>query len=292
MNIIDFPCKNDYYKVKLSSGVYKFECWGASGGNTGAYLGGRGAYVSGEIALTHSRTFYIYPGAEGKLDNKESFNGGGKGGYHHGGVLTPSGGGGSDIRLSIGDFYSRIIVAGGGGGAISVNNYYIENGGNAGGLIGGSGIPGGPKKGQLTPASGGTQNSGGKTNGKFGIGGAHGESGGGGGYYGGGASTYINDAVSSGAGGSSFISGYTGCIAPRMNNSYHETGLYFNNGVMKGGSDEITSPEGNIEVGHTGDGYIRITLLGTLREQIVPCSSRKVEKMNLLVFILNCILCS
>ena len=98
-SILEFPCKNASYKIHLSSGVYKFELWGASGGDY-INIGGRGGYVSGYISLSYSRTFYIFPGAQGRTNNQVSFNGGGKG-TDHLNVMQPSGGGGSDIRLKI-----------------------------------------------------------------------------------------------------------------------------------------------------------------------------------------------
>ena len=46
---LNFPFKNGFYKTTLIQGIYKFECWGSSGGDSYPYIGGRGGYVSGVI---------------------------------------------------------------------------------------------------------------------------------------------------------------------------------------------------------------------------------------------------
>jgi hypothetical protein len=108
------------------------------------------------------------------------------------------------------------MVAGGGGGD---GDHESSNwhGGQAGG------INGSPLVGEITKTvSGGTQTSGGLGqygNGRFGIGRNSGTTnfggGGGGGYYGGSANSNYKSGGNGvgGTGGSSFISGYPGCIA-------------------------------------------------------------------------------
>lgn len=235
--------------VVPKDGLYKIECWGASGGrSSGDFIHNNGAYTSGEITLKKGEKLYIYVGQEGiagaiKYNSSETsnakatFNGGGAGGtaggpynngtlyyYHHG----MSGGGATDIRLVSGDWdsfaslKSRIMVAAGGAG--DSHDYSKPSaGGTLQGLIG-DGIDGSEsesgndwtsKRGEV-----GTQTSGYA----FGKGGpgedapkdfCHGQIGGGGGYYGGTGSKasdgdcYLNAA----GGGSSFISGYPGCNA-------------------------------------------------------------------------------
>ena len=146
-------------------------------------------------------------------------------------------------------------------------------------------------------AMGGFQTSGGATNdkksieyyGKFGIGGnANGNnstsgSGGGGGYYGGAGGRDQGFSGSAGGGGSSYISGYKGCVAIMESSvedniqikdncteetaksditcSYHYSNRIFTNTLMIAGNEEMLSPSGETEVGHSGDGYARITYL-------------------------------
>ena len=277
------------------SGNYKLEVWGAQGGNsydsgngyTNTVYGGKGGYCSGEVTFSSNLNVYVYIGQSGEGTREKTFNGGGKGGSAYNGR---SGGGATDVRLVKGngtwsDFNSlksRIIVAAGGGGA----QHYLEgsNGGNAGGLGGQDGFRSGNNNVLYTLATGATQTSGGTrgkggnylfegTNGVFGIGGDydsndHG-SGGGGGYYGGGGGGHDNDIVGSGAGGSSFISGYIGCDAitesSTENNIIHTgqpnhySGYMFVHSVMIDGGSVMPSPSGGTETGHSGNGYCIIT---------------------------------
>ena len=94
-----------------ADGNYKLEAWGAQGGGTSGYPGGRGAYTSGEIYLCQGETIYIYVGGAGKgksgqqttSDNPGGFNGGGIGLLNHSGSnavrVFGSGGGATDFRL-------------------------------------------------------------------------------------------------------------------------------------------------------------------------------------------------
>ena len=272
------------------------ECWGAQGGNsydsgngyTNTVYGGKGGYCSGEVTFSSNLNVYVYIGQSGEGTREKTFNGGGKGGSAYNGR---SGGGATDVRLVKGngtwsDFNSlksRIIVAAGGGGA----QHFLKgcNGGNAGGLGGQGGFEShGSSYDSYTLATGATQTSGGTrgkggnylsegTNGVFGIGGdydsyEHG-SGGGGGYYGGGGGGHNAGIVGSGAGGSSFISGYIGCDAitesSTENNiihtgqSNHYSGKVFTNPIMIDGGSVMPSPTGSTETGHTGNGYCIIT---------------------------------
>ena len=271
--IYNFDYTGSYYHRLLKPGLYKFECWGASGGDILPKLGGKGAYVSGIISFNIKTNIYIYPGGQGQRDGKEAFNGGGAGKLTREGseeTMMPSGGGGSDIRLKLNDYNSRIIVAGGGGAAVYVEGWYETDGGTGGGLKGFIGVADGPNLANLSsPAIAGSQTASGEYA-SFGKGGSNTYSGGGGGYYGGGCSTSVHQAVSSGAGGSSYISGYYGCIWKGSESSIHESLYYFTNYIMKDGIDTFQSPNGQNETGHSGNGYVRITLLHKSRI-ISPC---------------------
>ena len=280
---------------------YKIECWGAQGGNsyidpehghyTNTVYGGKGSYCSGEVTFPSNLNVYVYVGQSGEgINQVQTFNGGGAGAAYHG---ARSGGGATDVRLTEGSTWSdfnslksRIIIAAGGGGA----QHYFEgcNGGNAGGLSGQDGfvfcLP--SYNGKRQVATGGDQTQGGLAaigdyskpiahDGTFGIGGDYAfldipnGSGGGGGYYGGGGPGFASEAVFSGAGGSSFISGYTGCNAIsssstedniiHTNQPNHYSGYVFSNSVMIDGGSIMPTPSGGTETGHIGNGYCIIT---------------------------------
>lgn len=218
------------------SGLYKFELWGARGGNIGSYHGGYGAYTAGTIELTQGDNIYMYIGTKG---SDTTYTGGDNGG---GSILEGqeafgrAGGGATDIRIlntewnDSSGLNSRIMVAAGGGGANYRNENYGEgNGGSAGGILGYDGESVNNSNGYgYAIGSGATQTEGGYyittpgntfsaqkvLTGKWGRGGGNGDgglnaqSGGGSGYYGGGLSAH-----GGAGGGSSFISGHTGCVA-------------------------------------------------------------------------------
>ena len=270
------------------TGYYRVELWGASGG-TDLYgtatteddgYGGSGGYTSGIINIQNNKSMYIYLGASGEDHTMQTFNGGGSTGG------AASGGGSADIRLSSGSWYdfsslkSRIMVAAGGGGGENHNN----NGGAGGGLIGYANV----KNGAFI---GGTQTSGSTFGGReklsFTINcssqntcvwGGFGQ-----GYY----SGYTATSAFGGGGGSSFISGHSGCNAISSSSTEsniihtgqanHYSGYTFTNTVMidgagykwtntKGSLQQMPNPNGGYYasgVGHTGNGYARITYLGT-----------------------------
>ena len=280
-------------------GTYKIEAWGASGGDVTisdtTYQGGLGGYTSGTINLEKNQKLYIYVGGS-TFSIKGGYNGGAAGGSGTDGKYT-GGGGATDIRIVNGNWNdfnslkSRIMVAAGGAGTGKYLNSSLI-GGAAGGLIGYSGnIRSGDYSHIHKVATGGSQTSYGvgsnlTCNSKFGYAVDACDSygtGGGGGYYGGGSglSTFAN--VSSGAGGSSFISGHNGCDAIKKEStedniihtggSIHYSGLYFTNTVMIDGNgynwttekdDYLKMPShiDNTEMtGNHGNGFARITMI-------------------------------
>ena len=272
---------------------YKIQCWGASGGNSysdgdnnnNTVYGGKGGYCSGTVTFPSDLNIYVYIGQTGEETKKResTFNGGGNTG---GAYDARSGGGATDIRLTNGTWSnfnslkSRIIVAAGGGGA---QHFWAGcSGGYAGGLSGQDGFKTGGNLQAYTIATGATQTSGGHGgiggsngfDGTFGEGGnaeadgTHG-GGGGGGYYGGGGGSHSPNVVGSGSGGSSFISGHTGCNAISSSSTSssivhtgqpnHYSGYVFSNSVMIDGGSVMPSPTGGTETGHEGNGYCIIT---------------------------------
>ena len=278
----DYPCISitecTSYEVIFSPGIYKIECWGASGGD-GSEPGGNGAFVSGIIQLKFRKKLYFFIGANGKDNYVNAFNGGGAGTKPYG----RSGGGATDIRTINNEEFeglkSRIIVAAGGGGA---TNHLPTTSGPGGSIIGTIGhdninlnncenereeldvqIPA-----NQTHAGISDEN----IEGSFGVGGGNfGGGGGGGGYYG--SSPGINAicVVSTGGGGSSFISGHEGCNSvarssssnpiKHTGHSFHYSGLYFEKTLMQSGSEQFLSPQYVLENGHKGNGFIRVTIL-------------------------------
>ena len=274
------------------TGIYKIEAWGAQGGNTSA-TGGKGAYTSGLIRLSKNKQLFIHTGGQGASSpagKAQSVAGGYNGGGQTGGQdccnrSFGSGGGATDIRLeetawnnTLG-LRSRIMVAAGGGGSYSGNNDVtaVNNGGYGGDLIGGNGTQSGSQTNTYCYGEGGTQTKGGSitTNcyhqytgtASFGqgTGVAGAGTGGGGGYYGGARSGHIASA----GGGSSFISGYYGCDAivsasstSHTGQSIHYSGMKFTNSTMKTGNESMPNTSGSgDETGHSGNGYVKITLV-------------------------------
>ena len=249
-------------KVKLSPGIYSFECWGASGINFTSskvsFPGGKGAYVFGKIRIDSPRVLFISVGECPKKNTENIFGGGGAGEF--------PGGGGSDIRLIPGDSFeslkSRIIVAAGGGGSDS-----LEEAGSGGGINGEN------SKNRFSKGANQTSAGTGFYPGEFGKGGrklimpADGN-GGGGGRSGKAVNNYV------GSGGSSFISGHEGCDALSFEaktesrfhagNPWHYSGFVFFDTYMIDGGQIMPDIEGGSKIGNIGYGAIRIKKLSTI----------------------------
>ena len=253
------------------NGTYKIELWGAQGGvgYDETTVGGLGGYTSGNIDLIVNDNLYFYVGAQG-TDGKniKIFNNGtsSSSGWN--------GGGATDVRLVNGTWdtfdslKSRIMVAGGGG-----TKYQSGVAGDAGGLNGYNG----------NGTAGGTQNTVGSTTyiqSTFGV--ANGGCTGGNGYNPGGGATCAHGS----GGGSSFISGYSGCNAISYsstdgniiytNQPNHYSGKIFTDSVMIDGKGcdwstgvatncglNQVQPNGSYATGHTGNGYAIITYIAS-----------------------------
>ena len=94
-----------------STGKYKLEVWGASGGTLGG-TAGNGGYATGTVALTYNSKLYIVVGGTGEHYDG-GYNGGGDGGIATGseGTQSGAGGGGDDGQRGIDQ---RLHLAGGG----------------------------------------------------------------------------------------------------------------------------------------------------------------------------------
>jgi len=137
-----------------TTGRYRLEVWGASGGaktanqraNSHAGLGG---YATGYIQLNAGDTLYVVVGGKGKFGSGPQaggYNGGGTNGKT---TSNPSGSGGGATHIAFasgvlknlsGQKNKVIIVAGGGGGSDNGGTIYLGDddgsGGNGGGHIG------------------------------------------------------------------------------------------------------------------------------------------------------------
>ena len=276
-NIGEFEYIKNKQEVSLPQGQYQIECWGASGGYSmadgkiGAY-GGNGGYTKGILALYKTEKIYIYVGGHGSdafvgQNSLLGYNGGGLGTWDNSdNEAAGAGGGATDIRLVSGNWNdfeslkSRIMVAAGGGGAS-----WKTAGGAGGGLEGFT---------NRTNSQPGTQTTGyifGIGQDGYGTGDNDGVAGSGGGYYGG-TTSNIADAKEAGAGGSSFISGYIGCNAISKNSiesniehtgqANHYSGKIFTNAYIVDGKSSMPKIDGTgTEIGHSGNGYVKITKL-------------------------------
>lgn len=266
-DVLNYSYTGAVQKVTLPKGKFKIECWGAQGGyRSGASYGGKGGYSVGTLTLSARTNIFVYVGGAG---GNTSTNAGSTtlvdGGFNGGGSRYgyKGGGGASDVRIGTDSLYARVIVAGGGGsdGATSRSGGY--GGGTSGGATSGGYGSGG---GGATQTAGGTGGSG--NSGTFGVGGQglYGSSGyggaGGGGWYGGGGAypDSSGDDDKGGGGGSGYV--YTSSTASNypsgcLLNSSH----YLTDASTTGGGSSFTAPGGSSETGHSGDGYVRITVI-------------------------------
>ena len=223
--------------VAPKAGTYKLEVWGAQGGSYNTtYIGGYGAYSTGQVSLKKGDVLYINVGGQGK-DLSQIANENNIGGYNGGGksyTITTNcgnyagpGGGATSISTKPGilsnlsqSINKVLIVAGGGGGSsyryCSGTDYAYSSGGAGGGITGCS-TGNTDNYWPYTSSTGGTQTAGGASgtsngetggvNGSFGLGGQTTRTGGytsgaggGGGFYGGGNGMFVGA-----GGGSSYI---------------------------------------------------------------------------------------
>ena len=271
-DILNCPYSGNKKSITLPKGTYKLEVWGAEGGyRSSTSYSGKGGYAKGTVTLTEQKTIYCYAGGSGRTGGTSGgFNGGGRRGSYYGG------GGASDIRIDQDSLYARVIVAGGGGsdGAAS------KAGGYGGGTTGqsrtqnyGSGGYGGTQTGvsnsswQTTSHSISTTGKSGAYAG-FGFGGngitrSYGYGGAGGGGWYGGSGTYPDgsgDDDRGGGGGSGYI--YTSSTAGNYpSGCLLNSSLYLTSTQLSAGNVSFTSPTGSNETGHSGNGYVRITVI-------------------------------
>ena len=271
-------------------------------GTKNGYAGALGGYSEGVLSLAEQTILYLYTGGQGgssssSIQNTETaggFNGGGKGKvrYYSKRYSSAGGGGGaSDIRIGQDSLYARVIVAGGGGGEAGSNAMYTKVGG---GLTSGSSVA----EYQATQTKAGT-------NGSFGVGASstgygnynYGPGGGGGGWYGGGASTSVSDSNAEyrnyNGGGSGYV--YSSSTAGNYpSGCLLSSKYYLSNASTVNGGSSIILENGTTGIGRFGNGYIRLTFLGSLEvtitydwggsltysQTIVPGTDKLIQKIS------------
>lgn len=296
-DILNCPYSGSSINITLPAGAYTLEAWGAQGGvyNSTAGSAGMGGYSTGDIALSSDTTLYLYSGGQGQTATSTGTTSH-SGGYNGGGVAysrAGSGGGASDIRVATDSLYARVLVAGGGGGAPysgGKSAYSVVTAGAGGGTSGGIGGYGSSN--QQTGANiagGGTQTSAGAnsanasntvqaTSASFGEGAGssyysanYASGGGGGGWYGGGVGRYY---YAGGGGGSGYV--YTSSTASNYPSGCLLTSDYYlTNASTIDGTNQFLSTSGTNETGHSGNGYVRITIisLGTVTQYEITSST-------------------
>ena len=260
-----YPCDNSSscypYNIKLHPGKYFIELWGAQGG--GSYYNsiytpgiGKGGYSCGVLILRKTQRFYLYVGGKG-TDGTINVNKDAPGGYNGGGLAYSdycygagdhddppgSGGGASDIRTKQDELETRIAVAGGAGG----NGAYAYSKGLSGlsYSYGGGSISGPGSSTKSATLSEGYQ----KGTGEIGMCYPRSGGSGGGGYFGGYGGKCSGDDCDNGSGGSGYIGGLS---------SY---GKWERKTIP--GNTEFPSPISGREVGHSGNGAIKISYISS-----------------------------
>ena len=252
------PYSGSCVNITLQHGLFLFELWGAQGGvETPGSKSGRGAYTVGRLNIFNSQSFLVCVGGQGQFGTANSiepgFNGGGSVTEGNGSdKLCGTGGGMTSISSMSGEL---LLVAGAGGGEThyidTSSDIDIYHNGGYGGPQGGDGSDtnrGGKGATSSEGGEGGYYNTAqfGSISGDPGTKGKGGTSrtvaigcggGGGSGYYGGGGAADIG----AGGGGSSFSS------------------TIFSHVQLLSGAETFLDPNGQIETGHVGNGYAKIT---------------------------------
>ena len=278
-DVRNFAYTGNIQEIKLLKGAYKIEAWGGSGGMSPhtKTTNNSGGYSSGILRVEIPTTLFIVVGGVGTDDGIGGYNGGGSGIK---GSDDSGGGGGATHVAKVTGLLSEleslkssiVLVAGGGGG----NGCLTDTGGAGGGLVGMDGI--GTRYGES--GTGGTQTSPGITRegasegAGFGIGGSsarsHGSGGGGSGLYGGSAGSNQAGGGSAGGGGSGYVSS---ALKSRK---------------LISGIEVMPSPFNDTEVGHRGNGHVRIIILNHLKmlctKQLLGTCNSKTHIFMLLAF--------
>ena len=272
-DILNCPYTGSEQSIELPTGKYILEVWGGSSSDGYTFI--NAGYATGELNLNDSTELYLYVGSSIDANVQSLVSDYWAGGWNGGGTRikgsrwndSGSGGGATDICLvssnmnidsygryirSRESYLSRLIVAGGSGGVRDENSPYAK-----GGYC--------PSRGLYSEYSAGGMTSPGSVTdfcitGDFGYGATSNQtyddySAGGGGWYGGGIYS-----ETLGGGGSSFA--WCEDLAEFVPDDWNLSNSYYLSNVdFKFGEDSLTEPDGNINIGHFGDGYARITII-------------------------------
>ena len=248
--------------------TYSFEVWGAQGGTVGTIIGSKGAYAISKVLLAAGENLKVLVGGQGGL------GGGGGGTFITSSSNTPyavaGGGGGASGPTSVPGTYSNILAHHGqatqnGGSTYSSGGGTAGNGGNTG-ITNGESSGGG---GLLTDGTSSSNSNGGRA---FVNGGAGGSGSGvayngiapGTGGFGGGAGAYNNNSSGyvRGGGGGGYSGGQGGTYSASTGYWGGGGGGSYYTGASSyavDGNSLMPSTTGSTEVGHSGNGYARIT---------------------------------
>ena len=266
------PYNGKCNSIRLSKGLYLLEVWGAEGGNCNIKNNG-GGYSSGILTLQSEKELFACVGGKGEFSKTTNpsggFNGGASGKVGRAKGCSGGGGGATDFRLVVDSLDSRIIVAGGSGGVGHYISFY--KGGFGGGHTGGT-----SEYDLLRFAgTGGTDSAGGK-----------------GGYF----DDYINNLFCNASDGS-LQNGGDGCTASGASTGGGAGGYYGGGGgsgytssiLSKGktlsGNENFYGPNGEIENGHYGDGFAKVTAL--IQKSKCSCFSNQFNIIFLMVILIS-----
>ena len=255
--VLSYTGSPQTYTVPPSVTSLVLYAWGAGGGGAGT-AGGAGAYLTGSLAVTANKQYYIFVGGGGGAPTAAL------GGYSGGGAGQNAAGGGgySGLFTGLTAYQTNAVVVVGGGGGSGYDPYYPQYppgpyGGSA--TFSGTAQTGGYEQ-TGVGGGGGTQSAGGAAGGAgatagsalqggnalgtfYSGGGGGGYWGGGGGYYGGaygnagggGGSSYAGS-VTSVTGANTLNASATSIVAPGSTNLYYVSGVAASAASSAGGN--------------------------------------------------------
>ena len=305
----NYPCQSrtdcSPYHVIFHPGKYHIQLWGAQGGSDGNNKGGKGGYASGSINIYKKTTAYLYIGGTNDFSENDivqigGYNGGGNGFNNHTGkqFFGCAGGGATDLRLSEGNLYRRIIIAGGGGGCGKNTTNYAGCGGGEKGCDGHVELSSEVQEQEKCIIEGGNQTNGGRVSEHINISidynqsfwnynVAH---------FGYGCSWHYTDGTgwSSGGGGGGYFGGACGCIlggGGAGGSGFVYSDKYPQHSIMsislRYKMDGPMLEDGNSQYGNEGNGKATITILSEFADPFITCNevNHRLLSLKTLIFI-------
>lgn len=239
------------------TGEYILESWGAQGGGSKCQ-GAKGAYSRSSVNLQAGQAINILVGGQGLYATNAGGGGGGTfiADNNNNPLCIAGGGGGQQYSNTVGEYsHGRATRQGGvASGATTTSEGHGGKGNHNNGASGGGGFYSNGTTGTYGnygygyQQGGYTQTSGVSTGTPYGG-------------FGGGASTHGNSGGGGGAGGYTGGSGgdHSTPGSGGGGGSYH----IGNNSISISGSNSFLSPTGVSEIGHSGNGYARVSLISS-----------------------------